>query len=522
MPSKKWELFGFALIALLFAAWAINFIYKSSVVGIDGQRYFVLFDDAMISMRYAWNFSHGHGLVWNPGERVEGYTNPLMVLIMALPSYFLTKSSAVLTIQLIGIATVISIAYVSGLLAKKLWSVIGLKPTILVQVLVGVLIFTYYPLVYWTLMGMETGLLTFLLLGSIYFTFDYISTDKLRSWILVNICLLLAYLTRPDSVIFVPIIIAVAFISFRNTKFSKKQILRFGYPMLILLVGVVGHVVFRQTYYGELVPNTYTLKISGSLISDRIGDGFGFILPYLKTHFLLYVFALVGLLFKRTKETVLLISISVISIFYQIWTGGESWPYWRMLAPTIPVLFVLSLFSLNKLVILNNHALNTKAYVTKQITSALIIGLFGLNVLVINSPFLREILFIDRPYQVLENEENLNDALAIMEVTEDNTASVGVFWAGTIPFYTGYYAIDFLGKSDPYIASLKPDVSGAVGWGGMNSVPGHNKYDLDYSIKQKKPTYVQGFVWGKQDLTDWGLVHYHIEKINGNEIFILD
>jgi hypothetical protein len=26
----------------------------------------------MISMRYAWNVSHGSGLVWNPGERVEG------------------------------------------------------------------------------------------------------------------------------------------------------------------------------------------------------------------------------------------------------------------------------------------------------------------------------------------------------------------------------------------------------------------------------------------------------------------
>ena len=51
-------------IALCFVAWASLFVYRSSVVGIDGGRYFALFDDAMISMRYAWNFSHGYGLVW--------------------------------------------------------------------------------------------------------------------------------------------------------------------------------------------------------------------------------------------------------------------------------------------------------------------------------------------------------------------------------------------------------------------------------------------------------------------------
>ncbi len=31
----------------------------------------------MILMRYAYNLAHGNGLVWNPGERVEGITNPL-------------------------------------------------------------------------------------------------------------------------------------------------------------------------------------------------------------------------------------------------------------------------------------------------------------------------------------------------------------------------------------------------------------------------------------------------------------
>ena len=40
-------------------------------------------DDAFISFRYARNFVEGHGLVWNIGEPVEGYTNFLWVMLVS-------------------------------------------------------------------------------------------------------------------------------------------------------------------------------------------------------------------------------------------------------------------------------------------------------------------------------------------------------------------------------------------------------------------------------------------------------
>ena len=42
-------------------------------------------DDAFISLVYAKNLSNGEGLVFNPGERVEGYTNFLWILLLAIP-----------------------------------------------------------------------------------------------------------------------------------------------------------------------------------------------------------------------------------------------------------------------------------------------------------------------------------------------------------------------------------------------------------------------------------------------------
>ena len=73
----------FIIIVILLSLYASVFIYKTSFV-IKCERYFSLFDDAMISMQYDKHFVEGHGFVMNPGERVEGYTNPLWVMYMAV------------------------------------------------------------------------------------------------------------------------------------------------------------------------------------------------------------------------------------------------------------------------------------------------------------------------------------------------------------------------------------------------------------------------------------------------------
>src|ERR1700682_3186644 len=91
----------FAVTVVAFLIYAALFIYRTSFV-VHGERYFSLFDDAMISMRYARNLAHGYGLVWNPGgERVEGYTNPLWVLFMAMVHFLpIAPSKTGLVIQI--------------------------------------------------------------------------------------------------------------------------------------------------------------------------------------------------------------------------------------------------------------------------------------------------------------------------------------------------------------------------------------------------------------------------------------
>ena len=46
-----------------------------------------IFDDAFICFRYAENLNNGNGLVYNIGERVEGYTSFLWVMLMAIGEF---------------------------------------------------------------------------------------------------------------------------------------------------------------------------------------------------------------------------------------------------------------------------------------------------------------------------------------------------------------------------------------------------------------------------------------------------
>ena len=104
-----------------------------------------------------------------------------------------------------------------------------------------------------------------------------------------------------------------------------------------------------------------------------------------------------------------------------------------------------------------------------------------------NRRFLGEVLL---PRMLSDNSRDyVNISVAINAATKTG-ASVGVIRAGTIPYYTGRIAVDYLGKNDPHIANLPPDLSGQISWNGMYSVSGHNKYDLEYSIKEQLPTYV--------------------------------
>jgi hypothetical protein len=523
-------------ISLCFVLWASMFIYNSSFVGIDGRRYFCLIDDAMISMRYAWNLSHGSGLVWNPGEYVEGYTNLLMTLLMSVPTLVLDKVEAVLAIQILGIVLMLVNAYLLMSIAEHLLTSEQnsqqqqqqRSSCRLFVILAFVCGLSYYPLVYWSLMGMETGLVALLVSLSILCALHYARDHRPAQGVLLCVSLGLAFLTRPDTlVVAVPIFVYTFFLAVRNAV-CKSEASPNGegrspsWSFLLVMVGVyavfvVGEELFRWGYYGEWLPNTYTLKVSGIALTSRIENGLIFVAYFLKEVYLLLIVVVAGLIFSFRREKLLVASIFVVLVCYQVWAGGDISSYWRILSPAVPLMLVLGIHEIlialqyvSGTALARRHFLRGPSFLRRNVVGFLACLLVLGMLWSVNSRFLPEIAMLHEFNEVRTNEERVNIGIAIDRFTTPE-ATVGVFDAGAIPYYTGRPAIDFLGKADRRIARMAPDPSGFPKmefFGRKIYNPGHNKYDLEYSIVKLRPTYARGFVWGGQNALGWARSEY--------------
>jgi arabinofuranosyltransferase len=498
-------------VAILFVAWASAFLYRASFIAFDGLRYFPLFDDALISMRYARNLAHADGLVWNAGERVEGYTNLLMVLVMAIPNAVTDQRLASFAVQLLGVATVVGVGYLALLLSAELSRSSEAEGAGLPAVVTFAAVLAYYPLSYWTLMGMETGLLTLLLLGGVLLAVRAIRRESSGLLMWVSLFLGLAYLARPDAL--VPALLVFAFVFRGVQSWQGKR------PRYLLLFGVcalyalfpVGQLIFRWLYYGELVPNTYVLKMTGVPLPVRLENGLAFLQPFLLTHAALLITGTVSVLRKPASEKTLFLGIALVLMAYQVWVGGDPWSYWRILTPGVVFLIILNCLEITSWMrAAVRRRASSEALTTWTPLQAVTTAVLVATVLVLaTSPFLPEQLLRREAYQTLSFETDVNRAMALREIVDAaDHPTVGVVRAGTLPYYSGFYAIDFLGKSDKYIARLPADLSGSISWAGMTSVPGHNKYDLDYSLRRLRPTFVDGWVMGRQDLSTFAKSEY--------------
>ena len=85
----------------------------------------------------------------------------------------------------------------------------------------------------------------------------------------------------------------------------------------------------------------------------------------------------------------------------------------------------------------------------------------GLVLYTVDSRFLPEMTFHQAPDTMDENLDAIREALSLDEILAPQ-ATLGVFAAGALSYYTGRRSIDFLGKTDPHIARLPPDTSGKV------------------------------------------------------------
>jgi arabinofuranosyltransferase len=224
-----------------------------------GAFYRFLTDDAFISFRYARNFAHGHGLVFNPGfERVEGYSNFLWVVVLGgLDRLGFAPESASLALGFL--STILLFILVVGFAARTP-AARGREWLVLVP---AAFLAATRSIAVWTTSGLETRFFEVLVVGAtlrlaleVEGGVEGTRRRPVAVWLFA-----LASLTRPDG-----ILLAVAALSaatawqFMNRRFRAKELLSSLLPF-VLVVGA--HFVFRRLYYGAWLPNTYYAKVGG-------------------------------------------------------------------------------------------------------------------------------------------------------------------------------------------------------------------------------------------------------------------
>lgn len=461
--QRRAAIWGTAAVVALFAAYGALLIARSSFV-IEQKRYFCLFDDAMISLTYARNWADGHGLVWNVGETpVEGYTNFAWVVVMAaMHRVGLGGASACLAMQVVGL--VLACTYLVG--AARVAMVLRMGP---VAVVLGCLLAAmFFPLTFFSVMGMEQSLLTVLVTFAVASAIRCLQDGRVRPAPFV--LLAAGGLVRMDAVLCTAVLSLVLMFRCR-----RHAVLIMVYASLSVLP-ILAHMLWRHTYYGEWLPNTYFMKVYAWPLADRLWSGLRMSLGSTRRLFLPMLIVAVTFLHRPRAPLALILGTFATLMLYQIWVGGDSWPRDRFLTPIMPAMLVITAGALIDAV----RKIRQLESRWRRVLLPPLVGLILVVPVASNQDTWREALLIKPPMFTEDNIKNLTRAFAIARATEED-ALIGLYWAGSAPYFVARNYLDFLGKSDKVIAFMPVRKSE------LKMPPGHKKWSWKYVLEYRKP-----------------------------------
>ena len=323
-------------------------------------------DDAYITFRYARHLVDGHGLVYNVGERVEGYSNFLWTLWCALglrlgvsaESWANAWSIAcyAATIALLALLTVQRRRDARGGAPLGVW---GALPA------AALLAASHREWAVFATSGLETSMFTLLVVVGYAACVQALramrrndastqgAADPATRWIVIaGVIEGLVCLSRPDGARFAVVTGAFLLWSLR----SPRRVL--GYAIAVAAL-VVPYAIWKLAYYGDLLPNTFYAK---SAARAWLGQGLLYIGLYAREYWALSAgfVAAVGVWVAGAftgprgassaenapdggtaaawrPALALAVVIGVADLIYVAWVGGDFMNA-RFLIPTTPFL----------------------------------------------------------------------------------------------------------------------------------------------------------------------------------------
>ncbi len=306
-------------------------------------------DDAFITFRYAANFLDGHGLVYNAGERVEGFTNFFWTILMILGGRF--GFGYVLFSQILGVLFGVATIILTYFFARDLFRDLspGYRETL--AGLSCLALGSVYSFAYWTVAGLETTAFAFMVLASLYL---YIRRSPLAAASLV-----LATLLRPEGGLVFVFLLVYEIVSRRSlTTFARTLFVLYA----LFLLPLAG---FKLFYYKSLLPNPFYAKTTFNL--TQLANGLDYAGRFFWHYLAAGLFAVPVILLLRKIPAALRVTLAflLVYILYIIFIGGDVLKVHRFFVPLFALIIPSVVYGLY-------HFVKGKAYFIPAVAALII------------------------------------------------------------------------------------------------------------------------------------------------------
>jgi arabinofuranosyltransferase len=434
---------------LLLTAWIAAVAVHASVV-VNGERLFYLDDVEMVAMRYARNLASGQGLVWNPGERVEGYSNPAWVLVMAAV-HAAGAPDGISSLVVKAVAWLLACAVL--LLAARLRQRIA-PPDSWADAVLMLVLALHADLVYWAANGFETPLLTALLLWLLLRVIDESASGGVRASTMVAAGTLAV--VRSDAHLLVAaVVVAALVLSPRRSQTARL--------VALALVVPAAHVALRLAYYGDWLPNTFYLRMWS--VPDLWLEGLRYVRRFWREHLMLVALAIAAA-GRRDPRVWALFAVCAAAGAHGIAAGGDPFEHHRFIAPAVPVIVVLAVLAVE-------WWTQERAALRVVALTLLVLTAVSTSGLVSRWPVDATRSWRGKPWH----------GAAVGRLLREHTsegATVAAAGAGALGYFSHRTVFDFTGRTDPSIAEL-PARTGADA--------GARKFDIERTLA-RRPDFV--------------------------------
>jgi hypothetical protein len=287
-------------------------------------------EDVYISFRYALNLIRGNGLVYNVGERVEGFSNPSWTLLLALLKFI------GLPFRFSAFMMAVVFDLVIFYLLRKI-SIHLYGNTLLARIPLFMLAsFSYFHASFGN--GLEGSIwclsLVILMMGAVYLNKNIILCSSL-----------ITLVTRPEGIFVYGI--SLTYLIYLIVKEKKYNQIK-PYIGIFISLGIV-LVLFsiRYTYYHDYLPNPVWSKTAKGNFNTNITShfiiGYKYYLKYLKTIGIFNIALLILGYFSILKKDLVVFCFSLILLNagLVINNSGDWMLYYRLLTPYFPLYAIL-------------------------------------------------------------------------------------------------------------------------------------------------------------------------------------